>query len=609
MIRLTSVVAAAALVLGVSAAGAPRWELPVQLSTGERALGPELALNASGDGVVVWDQEVGSECASSPASLNCIHIVTAVSRDRGSTAWSTPTEISRPGVGAAPRAAIDPAGNAALLWIHDIGRDRVVQASYRRGTSGSWPEPNDISEASLEVRSHEIALDAAGNAVAVWAERRDQSFDVYAAVRPAAAGGWRAATLLSGQTQAVSGPDLAIAANGRAEVAWIDAGNNLRVVSGEAASGAWGALATPAGADGAAKRNPRIATNEAGDVAVFWLTGDPSSANRIWHALKPGTAAWRQAQTLAVAWPGAVAPSVVVDSKGDFHVAWLGPRGVLAQTAPVAAEMSAWGPAALVSRGAASDPQLALDATGNAVAVWTVGGGSAAQAAIEPGAAGWQPQTSIAPPDAFRLRVGMFSRGRAVVTFGRGDPLRLTIGSADLVGDGPVLTQLRTPGGLVVGARGRFSVQPAPWAAPLAGSARWDFGDGTGATGASVRHAYSRAGRYAVTVSQTDAAGARSSETVDVLVVRSRVRNRTRPWIRGVPRVGRRLTCMPGTWSGSPPIWFVYGWRRDGRPLSADHQRYRLTHGDAGSLVACHVEARNPAGAAHRTSAVVAVES
>jgi PKD repeat protein len=36
---------------------------------------------------------------------------------------------------------------------------------------------------------------------------------------------------------------------------------------------------------------------------------------------------------------------------------------------------------------------------------------------------------------------------------------------------------------------------------------RWRFGDGKSAAGATVRHAYRKAGRYVVTLVATDAAG------------------------------------------------------------------------------------------------------
>ena len=55
--------------------------------------------------------------------------------------------------------------------------------------------------------------------------------------------------------------------------------------------------------------------------------------------------------------------------------------------------------------------------------------------------------------------------------------------------------------------RGAFSVEPVPWAAPIAGAPRWLFGDGGSATGARVTHVYRRPGRYRVKVTSIDTLG------------------------------------------------------------------------------------------------------
>ena len=57
--------------------------------------------------------------------------VEATTRPAGSGAWQPPIEVARPGIGALPRAAIDPAGDIAIVWVHDIGQDRVLQATIR----------------------------------------------------------------------------------------------------------------------------------------------------------------------------------------------------------------------------------------------------------------------------------------------------------------------------------------------------------------------------------------------------------------------------------------------------------------------------------------------
>ena len=195
----------AVLLLGAPAAGAPSWSEPVQLSSGERALGPELAVSSAGDAAVVWDQEVGPDCATSPASLTCAHVVELATRRRGASPWQSPVELGRPGIGDRPRVAINDAGDSLVAWVHDIGRDRVLQATFRSRSASAWPEPSDISEPSLEVRDFQIGIDAAGDAVAAWTERTDAGVAVRVAKRVAASGGWGAAKTLSRQGSVVSG--------------------------------------------------------------------------------------------------------------------------------------------------------------------------------------------------------------------------------------------------------------------------------------------------------------------------------------------------------------------------------------------------------------------
>src|SRR5207247_1515991 len=171
-------------------ASAPTGQAPVRLSPSDRSLGPELGLTPAGDGVVVWDHEQGADCPTQPASLSCIHIVEAATRSRGTTAWQSPIEVSRPGIGAAPKVALDPAGDAVIVWIHDIGQDRVLQATLRPTGAQTWPNANDLSGMPLQIKSHDVGLDGGGNAVAVWAQRDVDRFYVVGDLRPAAGGVW-----------------------------------------------------------------------------------------------------------------------------------------------------------------------------------------------------------------------------------------------------------------------------------------------------------------------------------------------------------------------------------------------------------------------------------
>ena len=76
------------------------------------------------------------------------------------------------------------------------------------------------------------------------------------------------------------------------------------------------------------------------------------------------------------------------------------------------------------------------------------------------------------------------------------------------------------------------------------------------------------------------------------------------PEASGIPAVGERISCSPGTWSGSPAPAFAYQWLRDGSiiPL-ATANTYVVVEADAGHSLSCRVTATNSAGSASRPSA------
>jgi len=609
VMRRTLVVgAAAALAVCLPAAGAPRWGGPLQISSGERAVGPELALDSAGTGLVVWDQEVGADCTRDPASLFCTHIVQAATRAAGSASWQPPLELSRPGVGAEPRGAIGPAGDAAVAWIHDIGENRVMQATYRRGVSGAFPEPNDVSEVVRAVRSHRVALDERGNAVLAWAERPlgQDFFDVAVATRSAASGVWSGRTRLSSLTgRSAAGPELAVAPNGLALVAWTETDGTVRAASGSLDSGAWQA---PVDVGRGARSNGGldVAANSAGDAVVVWV-GQAGATDDTRAAFRPRGGAWAQPVSLGAGRPGsAPVPSVAITSRGGVLAAWLSAGGV---TASMRSPTGTWQPSLVPGSQTASTVRLALGDSGNAVAAWARVSDERVSASLRPASLGeWLSATPVSAPRSSRPGLAIDQDQRATATWSREDGERIVVEAADLDPDGPVLAHFVVPRQpLVVGRRGRFSVQPAPWAAPLAGPPRWSFGDGTSAAGKSVTHVFAGAGRFGVTVTQRDAHDTESTTSAAVRVL-APVRNDERPRIEGEALVGATLLCRRGRWSGSGPIRYAYSWRLDARLVpGATTRRFRLRAGHRGSLVACVVVAANSVGSVRAASDRVAV--
>jgi hypothetical protein len=594
--RSALLLASIALVLASRADRAPAWESSVRISGGDRALAPELGSNSSGDLLVVWDQEVGAACPTQPASPACVHIVEAAPR-QADGAWQPLVEITRPGVDARPTAAVGDAGDGAIVWVHDIGRDRVLQAVYRHGRSGAWPEPSDISETSLEVRDHAIALDANGNAVAVWAERREATFAVKAATRSAISGAWGAPALLSTPGASVtSGPSLAHAPTGAAIVAWAEGASVVRVAHGDATTGVWSAPTDLSRWSTPVQGFVQAAVNPAGDVAVAWVQQRAGgSVERVHVAYRRRGGGWGAPMDLPTLRSGAASkPAVGVDGAGNVVVAWIADGGVEAAVRSPAG--GSWTAPSLISAPTrASELRLAVDQSGNAVAAWASEVAGAVQTALRPGASGqWaRPLTMSAPPsDSPRITLDSSGAGLAVWSVRLGE--RAAVDTSRLEGTA-VITRLRVPTRAALGARTSFLVDYVPWAAPLTGSPEWQFGDGGSATGARVAHAYAGFGRYAVIVKQTDGKGRTSTGTATIVV--GAPRNTRRPSIEGKVVVGRKLTCLHGGWSGERPIGFAYRWLRDGHDIpGATRSRYRVRPDDRGEDLGCRVRATNALG-------------
>ena len=80
--------------------------------------------------------------------------------------------------------------------------------------------------------------------------------------------------------------------------------------------------------------------------------------------------------------------------------------------------------------------------------------------------------------------------------------------------------------------------------------------------------------------------------------------NSVAPSLSGSARVGQRLRCDPGTWTGSPSLAFQ--WLRDGVPIpGATLQTYTPVDADAGHAISCRVTATNAGGSSQFESAAV----
>jgi hypothetical protein len=601
--------AGASLVLASPASPTPTWTSPVRLSPGPAtgdAFYPDVALNAAGDAVAGWMWGSGA-----------VSLTQVVSRARGANDWSRPVNLAEGG--GAPSLAIDQAGDALAGFSKGSFVGGVFQVAYRQGSGGEWQDPITVSP-DPNTMGGNVAVNDAGDAVAGFTRWSGAGYVVQGAVRPAASGRWQQVVDLSDPGgNSPFGAAVAIDRAGTAVALWVRAGhsaeNPVVVSSVRPAGGSWAApvdLGGPYGGVGGID----VAFDGAGNAVAVWEGYVQSSGGEVVFAsYRPFGGSWPSAVSLSS--PNQLTidnVQVAVDAAGNALALWRettpGRQAIVVADERLA-RSGRWEPSVQLSPSSVfvTSAALAGDRVGNAVAIWTEGFSNATvEAALRPAASGaWEQPTQVTTGAVGGgIAAALDEHGGAAAAWAREVGTSYVIDGSDLKPGGPVLAGLQVPEHGAAGVRVRFAVTPAPWGSPLAGEPLWDFGDGSSARGKSAAHAYRRIGTYTVTVSQSDATGAESRSTETVTVTRATLANRRIPTIRGLPRVGATLTCLPGSWKGSEPISFRYAWLR-GAARVGSGARYRIRRGDAGSLLTCRVTATNGPQTRTATSRAVRV--
>ncbi|HEV7610186.1 MAG TPA: hypothetical protein VGO61_22835 [Steroidobacteraceae bacterium] len=307
---------------------------------------------------------------------------TAVSRTRytASTAtWSSPTTLAAV-ASARVQVALDGAGNGFATWAQ--GAD-LMMSRYTRSTN-TWGAATALDSLSTTVGTQALAMDAAGNAVVSWTQSDGVAASVYARRYNAATSAWSAATAL----ESSAGPafnNLSVAINGNyAAVEWtLQHGVNYTAYGATFNGTAWSA-AVQFGAAGPFG-GLSIAVDSLGNSLAFWQVGDGSSDiyySRFSNSL-PAGGAWNLASLIEAEPSGTTAtvPQVAYDSNGNGFAIWVvkrnSPAAVTIKAARYTRSTNTWAaPTTLYTAANATVPSasLAVDAGGNAIVAWTVGG-------------------------------------------------------------------------------------------------------------------------------------------------------------------------------------------------------------------------------------------
>jgi hypothetical protein len=522
-------VASLALVAGgASGATHPAWLSPAVLAppgAGD-ARGPRVAVDAYGDVTVVWAARHASDQG----------VVETASRPAGG-AFDMKHSISPSGLWSGPDLGVDAAGDATVVWSAGPDyRHQVVQSAFRPA-GGSFGAPADLTApGTVGPRSPRIAVDARGDAVAMWLADEDSGRTLRVSFRAAGAS-FGAPQDLFTATGAENIDnfyfDVAMAPNGAAVAVWT--GSTDVWAAYRPRDGGFGkpellthAVATPAVpfpyVDAA-----HVAIDASGDaVAAWWNSG------RIEAAFRPSGGTWQPTRTVAEAADccGFGRPVVALDGKGNAVAVWVGPDATI-QTATRLARSESWGSAETISRAGdrafVEPPSIATSVGGDIVVAWAADRAAGAVVAARRPSGGsfesavdvWQgPGFTEEPPQvAIDPNGNAAAAWRTVPSLLPRDSRSGWIQAAGYDDSGPQLRALRIPATGRVGARLRFSVSPLDvWS--NVSSTRWSFGRAAHAMGPRVSHVFRHLGRVRVTVRSVDGLGNATSATRRLRIVR-----------------------------------------------------------------------------------------
>lgn len=335
-------------------------------------------------------------------------------------ACTPPVNISKSSqVAEEQQVAVDPAGNAVAVWRFFNGSNFIIQAATLP-FGGSWTSPVQISTPGEDSRTPQVGVDDAGNAVAVW---RGGNNIIQAATLPFG-GSWTAPVSLSA-AQPLSDPlpQVAVDPAGDAVAVWVFASgaNNFIQAAKLPFGGSWTA-AVNLSVVSTLVNHPQVAIDPSGNAVAVWERFNGSNFIIQAATLIPFSNGWSAPFDLSALGQNSFEAQVSLDAAGNAVIIWINSttNTIQASTLP----FNTGTPTSPVDIAPGLDsPQVAVDPAGNAVAVWfgAEGGNSVIFSSTLPFGGSWTTPVRISAlgEDATSPQVVVDPAGDAVAVWSR----------------------------------------------------------------------------------------------------------------------------------------------------------------------------------------------
>jgi hypothetical protein len=320
---------------------------------------PQIAIDGAGKAIAVW------------ARMDLYLHYTIWANRFDSTAWGTAEVIETNEwgpVSANPQIAMNGAGKAIAVWQRTaLNNHSNIIANYFDGTA--WGLAEIIDDDSGRSNSPQIAMNSAGIAIAVW----NQSNHIWTNRFNGSV--WGTAEAIDSNSGWAENPQIAVDSFGKAIAVWEQPDGAYESIWANRFDGTdWGTAEMIETNNAGHAGLPRIAMNGAGNAIVAWYQFDGARYN-IWANRFNGKT-WGIAEPIGIGHPdygSASYPQVSINNTDNAIVVWEEYDGARYNIWANRFYGTAWGIANLIetdNSGNARNPQVAIDNSSKAMAVW-----------------------------------------------------------------------------------------------------------------------------------------------------------------------------------------------------------------------------------------------
>lgn len=350
------------------------WDTAALLDSSGDVGEPGIAMDSSGNAIAVWTR---GTLQTEPLQVPSVY----VNRYTPLSGWNTAALLATSS--RYPQIAMAGSGDAFAVWqglSPNCSTRPCLVATYvyasRYTPAGGWVPTGSLGGGFSINGEPRIAAADSGNAIAVWCyggglPPSSTPYSVYAN-RYTSSQGWDGSTLLDGDGACY--PDIAMDNTGNAGAVWKKAANDIYGTWFTPSDG-WGSVSLLDGLSGEVGY-PGVTMDGSGTAIAVWEQSSSGDYN-IYAIRYTPAGGWGSTTLLELGAGNAGSPEIAMDGSGNAIAVW---RQEDATSTSIYANrytmLSSWGGATLIEHesGVADLPRIAMDESGTAIAVWEING-------------------------------------------------------------------------------------------------------------------------------------------------------------------------------------------------------------------------------------------